>query len=122
MSREVKRSARVAERMREELAMMLRSLRDPRVVGALVTRIDLTDDLSFARIYVRKDVGADDEAERRLLVKGLESAAGKLRGDLTRALGLRVAPGLRFHYDEGIDHQTRVEEILREIAGEPKSE
>jgi ribosome-binding factor A len=122
MSREVKRSARVAERMREELAMMLRSLRDPRVVGALVTRIDLTDDLSFARIYVRKDIGADDEAERRSLVKGLESAAGKLRGDLTRALGLRVAPGLRFHYDEGIDHQTRVEEILREIAGEPKSE
>ena len=53
MSREVKRSARVAERMRVELATMLRSLRDPRVVGALVTRIELTDDLSFARIYVR---------------------------------------------------------------------
>jgi ribosome-binding factor A len=122
MSREVKRSARVAERMREELAGMLRSLRDPRVVGALVTRIELTDDLSFARIYVRKDVGADDEAERRSLVKGLESAAGKLRGDLTRALGLRVAPGLRFQYDEGLDHATRVEEILREIANEPKSE
>lgn len=122
MSREVKRSARVAERMREELATMVRSLRDPRVVGTLVTRIELTDDLSFARIYVRKDVGADDEAERRSLVKGLESAAGKLRGDLTRALGLRVAPGLRFHYDEGLDHATRVEEILREIANEPKSD
>lgn len=122
MSREVKRSARVGERMREELAMMVRNLRDPRVAGALVTRVELTDDLSFARIYVRKDVGADDEAERRSLVKGLESAAGKLRGDLTRALGLRVAPGLRFAYDEGIDHQTRVEEILREIANEPKSD
>jgi ribosome-binding factor A len=120
MSREVKRSARVAERMREELSMMVRGLRDPRVVGTLVTRIELTDDLSFARIYVRKDVGADDEQSRRSLVKGLESAAGKLRGDLTRALGLRVAPGLRFFYDEGIDHQTRVEELLREIADEQK--
>lgn len=120
MSREVKRSARVAERMREELSMLVRSLRDPRVSGVLVTRVEMTDDLSFARIYVRKDVGADDERDRRTLVKGLESAAGKLRGDLTRALALRVAPGLRFFYDEGIDHQTRVEEILREIADEQK--
>lgn len=122
MSREVKRSARVAERMRVELALLLRNLRDPRVTGALVTRIDLTDDLSFARIYVRKDIGADDEASRRSIVKGLESASGKLRGDLTRALGLRVAPGLRFHYDEGIDHQSRVEELLREIADETKND
>jgi ribosome-binding factor A len=56
------------------------------------------------------------------LVKGLDSAAGKLRGDLTRAIGLRVAPGLRFLYDEGIDHATRVEELLREIAQEPKGD
>jgi len=102
--------------------MMIRGLSDPRVSGTLVTRVELTDDLSFARIYVRRDVGADDERERRTLVKGLDSAAGKLRGSLTRALGLRVAPGLRFHYDEGIDHATRVEELLREIAEEPKGE
>ncbi len=120
MSREVKRSARVAERMREELAVQLRSMSDPRLLGVLVTRVDLTDDLSFARIYVRKDVGAESDRDRRSLVRGLESAAGKLRGQLTRALGLRVAPGLRFSYDEGIDHQTRVEEILREIADETK--
>jgi ribosome-binding factor A len=117
VSREVKRSARVAEQLRQELSVMLRGLGDPRARGAIVTRVELTDDLSFARIFVRSDVGADP----RTLVRGLESASGKLRGELTRRLGLRVAPGLRFLYDEGVDAQARVEELLREIDAEKGS-
>lgn len=114
MSREVKRSVRVAERMREEVSLLLRRLSDPRLAGVVVTRVELTDDLSFARLYVRRDTGADEAAQRALL-RGFDAAQGKLRKDLTRALSLRVAPSLRFLYDEGIDAQTRVEAILREI-------
>ncbi|MFO0549021.1 MAG: 30S ribosome-binding factor RbfA [Polyangiaceae bacterium] len=114
MTTEVKRSRRVAESIREEMSLLLRGLSDPRLSGVLVTRVDVTDDLSFCRIYVRRDTGAD-EAERRTLLRGLDAAAGRLRRDLARKVVLRVSPALRFQYDEGIDAQQRVEELLREI-------
>ena len=118
MSRDVKRSARVSGRLREELSVLLRRLGVPRVSGALITRVELTDDLSFARIFIRHELGAEGESAQQRLVAGLESASRKLRGELTRALGLRAAPQLRFVYDSGIDAQNRVEELLKEIADE----
>ena len=121
MSREVKRSSRVGVRMREEVSRELRGLSDPRVVGVVVTRVEMTDDLAFCRVFVRRDLGADP-AEQKALMKGLEAAQGRVRREVARNLALRTAPDLRFVYDTGIDHQTRVEEILREIGkDEPKA-
>jgi ribosome-binding factor A len=117
MSREIKRATRVSGRIREELSLLVRGLRDPRVEGVIVSRVEVTDDLSFVRAFVRRDLGAN-EHEQKQLVRALDNAVGKLRGELTRAVGLRSAPGIRFHYDEGIDAQNRVEEILREIKSE----
>ncbi|HTJ81432.1 MAG TPA: 30S ribosome-binding factor RbfA [Polyangiaceae bacterium] len=111
----MKRSSRVGERMREEVSKELRSLSDPRVLGVVVTRVELTDDLAFCRVFVRRDVGADASAQKTLM-RGLESAQGRVRREVSRSLALRTAPELRFVYDSGIDHQTRVEEILREIS------
>lgn len=117
MSGGVKRAARVAERMREEMAGALRELRDPRIAGVFVSRVELTDDLQTARIYVRRELGTDSEDARREMLRGLGAAAGRLRRDVSHALGLRYAPTLRFFYDDGQDAVTRVEEILREIKG-----
>ena len=114
MSREIKRATRVSGRIREELSLLVRGLRDPRVEGVIVSRVEVTEDLSFVRAFVRRDLGAN-EHEQKQLVRALDNAVGKLRGELTRAVGLRSAPGIRFHYDEGIDAQNRVEELLREI-------
>ena len=60
----VKRATRVAGRLREELAAALRALSDPRVQGVLVSRIEITDDLQTARVYVRRELGADDAEAR----------------------------------------------------------
>jgi ribosome-binding factor A len=110
----VKRSARVAERLREELSALMRDLRDPRVVGALVSRVEMTDDLQSAKVYVRR-LAAGEEQDRRELVKGLTAASGKLRREVAQALSLRYAPTLKFFYDDAPDAMTRVEELLREI-------
>ena len=114
------RSARVAQRMQEELAAVLPRLRDPRVAGVVVTRIELSDDLSFARIFVRAGLLAEkpDEAGKRTFLKGLTSAMPRVRREVAESLNLQKAPELRFVYDEGAEHANRVEAILREIAGE----
>jgi ribosome-binding factor A len=114
MTTEVKRSQRVSGRLHEEVALCLRTLNDPRISGVVVTRVEVTDDLSFVRVFVRRDVGSDERA-RRALLQGLDKASGRIRRDVTRAVGLRVAPGFRFLYDEGIDAAQRVEELLHEI-------
>jgi ribosome-binding factor A len=118
MSGAVKRASRVAERMREAMAAALRSMRDPRIEGALVSRIELTDDLQLASIYVRRELGADDVDARRRMLRGLEAASGRLRRDVSHTMDLRYAPTLRFFYDDAPDAVTRVEEILHEIKSE----
>ena len=113
---EVKRASRVAEGLRQELSMLVsQTLRDPRARGAVISRVEMTDDLREARVYVRALQGADDDATKKEMVKGLASAAGVLRREATRALKLRVAPELKFFYDEGDDKRTRVESLLMEI-------
>ena len=116
---DVKRSVRVAERVRDELAQLLsRRVRDPRAEGVIVSRVEMTDDLGLAKVYFR--LLEPSEARIKEAKTGLERAAALMRRELTRALKLRTAPELRFLYDEGLDHQNRVEEILAEIEREKK--
>src|SRR5260370_40277932 len=115
----VKRSARVAERVREKTARALaRALSDPRLHHAVVTVVEMPDALSLARIRVRLASGGDDPAARERLLAGLEAAKGRLRKRVGQSIGLRRAPELRFHYDEGQDASHRIEELLHEIKKE----
>jgi ribosome-binding factor A len=113
----VKRASRVAGRIQEELAAAVRDLHDPRIVGVLVSRAEVTDDLQSAKVYVRHELGAGKEAQKALL-KGLEAASGRLRREVSQALKLRYAPTLRFYYDEAPDAVQRIEELLREVKRE----
>jgi ribosome-binding factor A len=114
MSGGVKRATRVAGRLQEELSAALRELRDPRLEGVLVSRVEVTDDLQLAKVYVRRELGADEEGVKAAL-KGLGAASGRLRRVVAQALGLRYAPTFRFFYDEAPDAVARIEELLREV-------
>ena len=113
---EKRRAQRVVQRVREEVARALsRDFGDPRLVGVVVTRVTMPDDLQLATIYVRLEQGGDDPKVKQQALKGLASATPKLRRTVGGNLGLRFAPELRFHYDDGVDAKTRVEELLHEI-------
>lgn len=115
MPSDVKRAARVAPRLQRELAELLaHEVKDPGVRDVVVTRIEITDDLAFARVFFRLLQGGETE-RRQAAERGLARAAGMLRREVAQRMGLRVAPELRFRYDEGQDARARVEEILEEI-------
>lgn len=121
---EPKRSVRVGERVREELASMISlEVRDPRVRGAAVTDVTMTADLQLAKVRVRlMHVEANEEAaKRKALLAGLQSASGMLRREVAQRLGLRFAPKLVFHYDESPEAKDRIDRLLDEIAREPKA-
>jgi ribosome-binding factor A len=109
------RPERVAETIKREMAEILtQRLRDPRLGGMIsVTDVEVTPDLSLARIYV--SVLAPDEARDRALA-ALAHSAGFVRHELAPRLGLREVPEIRFVLDTSIQQGARVEELLRRIA------
>ena len=115
------RVRRVEKGLREELATMLaHEIKDPGAAGAIVTRVELTNDLRSAKVHVRVLEGGDDPARRLAVVAALGRATGMLRREVTQRLQLRSAPELRFVYDDGLDNTTRVEQLLAEIDAERK--
>ncbi len=113
----VKRATRVAGRMAEELSVALRGLGDPRLEGVLISRVEVTDDLQSARVYVRRELGGEAKAVKAAL-KALGLAAARLRRVAGQALGLRYMPELRFFYDDSLDAVARIEELLLEVKRE----
>jgi ribosome-binding factor A len=115
--RGVPRRLRVERQVHERLASAIAALRDPALGSVNITRVSMTDDLRLARVYVRVGVEleADNVQRRRVLMRGLERASGRLRRELGSALGLRYTPELRFQYDDGEDAARRVDELLAEI-------
>jgi ribosome-binding factor A len=115
-----RRSERVAEGIREEVATFLaEDAKDPRIIGLVtVTGVDVTRDLRHAKVFV--SILGSDEA-RQATLEGLDSAAGHLRSRIGRALRLRVAPEITFRYDESIARAAKIEALLAELREPPPS-
>jgi ribosome-binding factor A len=94
-----------------------REIHDPRVGLATVTNVKVSPDLSHARVFISVLGGADD---RKRALQGLRSAAGFARKELGKRLHhLRRIPDLNFEYDETIEKDIRLEELLNQIKSEP---
>ncbi|MBN1607189.1 MAG: 30S ribosome-binding factor RbfA [Polyangiaceae bacterium] len=117
---DARRPKRVAEDIRSRLADALRrELGDPMLAELMITEVDVSDDLSSARIKVRLLTGERDDGRRAEALKRLSRAIPRLKRHLLRGLRLRRAPELRFTYDTGPDAVLRVEELIEEIHREP---
>jgi ribosome-binding factor A len=108
-----RRTERLGEEIREEVALMLtRELKDPRIGFVTVTRVDLGPDLRQARVFVGV---LGTEKQRQTSLTGLKQAAGFMRRALGQRLRLRYTPELLFQYDEGLEASDRVARLLSEI-------
>jgi ribosome-binding factor A len=106
-----RRPERVAHLVQAELARLLQQeAKDPRLQSVTVTAVRMSPDLHVARIYFRT---LGDEAAVPAVLRALERAAAFLRGEIGRALGLRVTPELRFAYDTTLDNARRLDDLLR---------
>jgi ribosome-binding factor A len=122
MPSENRRPRRVAEAIRSTVAEAMTSvLADPGLSGLVVTEVTVSDDLTQARIGVRRLVDDGKEESRRRLVERLGHAQGRIRRLLAPRLDLRRVPELHFFFDAGPDARNRIDELLREIEQEKKS-
>ena len=106
------RIGRINEEIQRELSTLLRTLKDPRLQGGLltITHVDTTSDLRWCKVYV----SALDKSQEKEMLKGLKSAAGYLRRELGAAVQLRYTPQLEFIADDSIQHGAHILQMLRD--------
>jgi len=111
---ERKRALRLAEAIQREVGDILdRRIRDPRKSTMVtVTRVDVSQDLRHAKIYV--SVLGDDE-EKEAAQRLLRRATRFIRSELASFLDLRVAPEISFALDESAENYLRIDQVLKRI-------
>lgn len=100
---------------RELSDLMRMRMKDPRIGFASITAVEVTKDLSYAKVFVSV-MGTPEE--QRETMRGLRHAAGFLRHELAQRLTIRHVPELTFQLDESIARGARVIELLNQVSGE----
>jgi ribosome-binding factor A len=118
--RQSPRTRRVADRIQVELGEILAArTENPRLRTLTVTGVEVTRDLSIAKIWVASgSLRTEDEAHT---LRELEKAAPYFRTLLAPRLKLRIVPALHFEIDHSIAEGARIDQLLREIQ-EPRDE
>ncbi len=116
MPRDTRRSDRVAAAIREEVASYLAAgVKDPRIAGLVtVTGVDVTPDLRRARVFVSVLGDVDVTAT----IRALNDVGNLIKGQIGRALRLRLAPELEFKRDESTARASRIESLIAQIKSE----
>ena len=100
----------VAARVFEILSMTVTStLEDPRLLDVSVTHVDITPDLSLARVYITSAVATTD---LKAAVIALQNASGFLRRQLASELNMRKVPELRFYPDNVLMEAWKLDDVL----------
>ena len=111
---------RINEDVKRELADIFRGLKDPRISPLVsIVRVEVSGDLSYAKVYVSA-LGGEDATGNT--IKGLKSAAGFIRKELSERLRIRKVPELRFIPDTSIARGADISRILKEIGVSEKME
>ena len=121
MSREFKRSDRVAQELKKEVAVILqREVKDPRIGMVTVSDVEVSRDLAYAKIFVTFLFDNDQEAINQGM-KGLEKASPYIRSLVGKAMRLRIVPELRFIYDESLVEGMRMSNLVSNVIREDET-
>ena len=107
------RIGRINEEIQKELASLIRNLKDPRVQDTMIsiTHVETTPDLRYAKIYV----SFLEEHKAADAMKGLKSAGGWLRREISSDLKLRYTPELVWALDDSITYGARMLELINNL-------
>jgi ribosome-binding factor A len=99
MPREFTRKDRVSDAIQRELSQLIRNeIRDPRLKMTNITSVEVSRDLSNAKVFVTF-VGSISEEQGRDVTEVLNGAAGFLRTKIATGMQLRIVPKIKFIYD-----------------------
>ena len=113
------RPERIQEAIRQERSLIVQGqIKDPRIGFITITKVDLTKDLRYARIYFSV---LGKNADKSKALKGLNSAKGYIKGLIADKIKLRYMPEISFAIDSTLEHTQHIYDILNSIK-KPKEE
>jgi ribosome-binding factor A len=112
VKRHSQRARRVGDEIQRELAEILRDgLKDPRVGRVTITAVEVSADLSHAKVFITHLAGREHADEA---VRALQHTAGFLRSELGHRMKLYSVPQLHFAYDDSIESGLRLSQLIDE--------
>ena len=106
------RPQRLGDLIQREVSDLIREeVRDPRVGMITITSVDVSPDLSHAKVFftvLEKQKLADTLA-------GLGRSAGFLRSQLAKRIKMYTTPQLRFVYDESVEQGDRISRLIDSV-------
>lgn len=107
--RDFKRHERVAGQMRRDLAKLIQhEIKDPEVGFVSLSDVEVTRDLSHARVFIT--VFKPEKAQESL--RALRRAASFLRRRLGQELRLRHVPELHFVHDDSVEKGSHIDDLI----------
>ena len=122
MAREFGRPQRVADFLRKELSQLIqKEVRDPRLGMVSVTDVEVSRDLTHAKIFVTF-LGCEDKESVKEPLKALNGAAGFLRSMIARSTTMRTTPSLRFYFDDSVLRGSHLSALIDKAVTKPSSD
>lgn len=98
--------------MVENIGKIIRTeIKDERINFATVTAVKVTNDLSFAKVYIT----VLDESEKDNVIKLLNKASNFIERELSKRIEIRKMPNIMFVYDDSLEYAANIENIIESI-------
>ena len=107
---------RLNDQFQEVISEILyKEVKDPDLKFVTITGCEITNDLSFCKVYFTTLNENKDE-----VIKSLKSASSFIRGEISKRIEIRHTPELRFEFDNSIEYGEKIEKIIKEINKDEK--
>ena len=118
MSKDNTRLNRINEELKKEISYVNTfELKNANITGLIsVTKVKITPDLRFARVYV----SLLNSKSKTKTMEGLQSASGYIRGQIAKKINLRVTPDLQFELDESMEYGEKMDKIIADAIRKDK--
>lgn len=109
-----KRLGRINHEIQRILSVILMDgLKDPRIKPMTsITKVHVTNDLSFCNIYVSV---LGTPAEKQETLEGLDNAKGFIRKTISSEIDLRHTPELKFIIDNSMEEASQMQELIHRV-------
>ena len=102
--------------MRKIISMiLLDDLSDPRMGFVTITRIELTEDLRYARVYYSV---FGDEVRQKETEEALMQNKGFIKRLAVERINMKYAMDIKFERDKSVEHSFQIDSILKKIRDE----
>ena len=112
------RLERIDEELKKELSNIIAfELKNPEATCMIsVTRVRVTPDLKYAKVYVSILNAKNDDKT----IEALKKSSGFMRSLIAKRVNLRITPELVFEKDDSLEYGAKIESILKELKKEEK--